>query len=475
MTINERVETLIIKCLLNKDEYLRRVLPFLKEIYFRVPAERYIIKEIQSFVSDYNSTPTKEAILIRANEDSISDDLYKEVVAYINDLTTDGLDELNMDWIIDKTEEFCKEEACRNSLSESIKILNGEDKNRDKGCVPELLKDALAVSFDPNIGHDYMEDAEARYEEYHNEESRISYDLDYFNRITNGGTPNKTLNIILAGTGVGKSLSLCHFAAASMAAGYNVLYITLELSENKVAERIDANLLNVPIHELKELPKDIYLKRFDALKGKIVGKLKVKEYPTASANVNHFRALMEDYKIKLNFVPDIIFVDYLNLMTSSRLRDSSNSYFYIKSIAEELRGFAVEYDVPIFSATQVTRSGYTSTDIGLEDTSESFGLPATADFMIAMTSNEELEKMNQVLFKQLKNRYNDVSLNRRFIVGIDRSKMKLFDVEESAQITSLDTKKTNKKEDDKPLFDKTDFGNGMKAERRDKFDDIDMF
>ena len=371
------------------------------------------------------------------------------------------ISELNVDpdtdkeWLIEKTEKFCQEKAIYNAIMESISIIDGKEK-RDAGTIPELLSDALSVSFDPSIGHDFIDDSDSRWDFYHRVEERIPFDLDYLNKITKGGLPKKSLNIILAGTGVGKSLAMCHMASANLLEGKNVLYITMEMAEEKIAERIDANLLNVSLEELVNLPKQMYDKKIDRVKGKTSGKLIVKEYPTASAHVGHFRHLLNELRLKRQFIPDIIYVDYLNICMSHRIRTGSNvnSYTLIKSIAEELRGLAVEKNLPILSATQTTRSGYTNSDLGLEDTSESFGLPATADFMFALISTEELEDLNQIMVKQLKNRYNDPTLYKRFVLGVDRAKMRLYDVEQSAQGDILDG----------PVFDNTDFGERVEDE-----------
>ncbi len=373
---------------------------------------------------------------------------------------TNENDEANISWLLDSTEKFCQDKAIYNAVVESISILDEKGRNtRDKGSIPDILSDALSVSFDPHIGHDYFLDADERYKFYHRIEEKIPWDLEFFNRITKGGLSNKTLNIALAGTGVGKSLFMCHAAAACLSQNYNVLYITLEMAEEKIAERIDANLLNIAIDDLQKLPKDLYDKKINKLKQTIKGKLIVKEYPTAAANVNHFRALLNELNLKRSFVPNIILIDYINICTSSRIKPGANvnSYTYIKSIAEELRGLAVENAIPILSATQTTRSGFTSTDIGLEDTSESFGLPATADFMFAIISTEQMEELNQIMIKQLKNRYSDPTSNRKFVIGIDRSKMKLYDVEQFAQNELVDTG-----QGDEPSFDKATAGGKYK-------------
>jgi len=377
--------------------------------------------------------PSREALTIEINNRSnLNDSQFADISKYVSELKSEEKDD--KDWLVETTEKFCQEKAIYNAIMESIQIIDGDGK-RDKGSIPSLLSDALAVSFDPNVGHDLFDNSDARFDFYHRVEERIPFDLEYLNKITQGGVPKKSLNIILAGTGVGKSLAMCHMASANLLEGKNVLYITLEMAEEKIAERIDANLLNVKLDELKELPKSIYDKKMEKVRNKTTGKLIVKEYPTAAANVGHFRHLINELKLKKQFKPDIIYIDYLNICASSRIKmgGSVNTYTFIKSIAEELRGLSVEQNVPIWSATQTTRSGYSNSDVGLEDTSESFGLPATADFMIAIISTEELNNLNQVLVKQLKNRYGDPNMNKRFVLGIDRAKMRLYDVEQSAQ------------------------------------------
>jgi archaellum biogenesis ATPase FlaH len=405
--------------------------------------EKFIFKEISEYANHYNTTPSVEALILSSKESkNITDEEFKNCEDYLKEIEKHNreLEKPNQEWLIDKTEKFCQEKAIYNAVRNSITILEGKDKTNDKGSIPKLLSDALAVSFDNSIGHDYLENSDERYEFYHRKEERIPFDLEFFNKITKGGLPAKTLNIALAGTGVGKSLFMCHVAAGCMSQGKNVLYITLEMAEEKIAERIDANLLNVSIDNLMELPKDIYDKKVKRVKEMTTGKLIIKEYPTASASAIHFRTLLNELNLKRNFVPDIIFIDYLNICCSSRIKAGANvnSYTYVKSIAEELRGLAVEFGVPIVSATQTTRSGYTNSDPGLEDTSESFGLPATADLMFALISSEELETLNQIMVKQLKNRYSDPTTHKRFVLGIDRSKMKLYDVEQDAQMGIAD-------------------------------------
>ena len=392
---------------------------------------------------------------IELDKSSIKDEEFQNTLKLLESITNEN-DEANISWLLDSTEKFCQDRAIYNAVVESISILDEKGRNtRDKGSIPDILSDALSVSFDPHVGHDYFLDADERYKFYHRIEEKIPWDLEFFNRITKGGLSNKTLNIALAGTGVGKSLFMCHVAASCLSQNYNVLYITLEMAEERIAERVDANLLNISIDDLQKIPKDLYDKKIDKLKQTIKGKLIVKEYPTAAANVNHFRALLNELNLKKSFVPNILLIDYINICTSSRIKPGSNvnSYTYIKSIAEELRGLAVENAVPILSATQTTRSGFTNTDIGLEDTSESFGLPATADFMFAIISTEQMEELNQIMIKQLKNRYSDPTSNRKFVIGIDRSKMRLYDVEQVAQNELVDTG-----QDDEPAFDKATGG-----------------
>ena len=431
-----KLEQAILKNLVYNEEYLRKVLPFLKPEYFSDRTEKTIFNEITSFTETYNTTPAIEAIGIAVKErNTLTDDEVEKCQTYIKEIESNKETSTEIQWLVDKTEKFCQEKAIYNAVLGSISILDGKDKQNEKGAIPKILSDALAVSFDTTVGHDYLENSDERYEFYHRKEERIPFDLEYFNKITKGGLPAKTLNIALAGTGVGKSLFMCHVAAGAMVQGKNVLYITLEMAEEKIAERIDANLLNVTLDDLIELPKDMYDKKVARVREKTTGKLIIKEYPTASASTTHFRTLLNELNLKRSFVPDIIFVDYLNICCSSRIKAGANinSYTYVKSIAEELRGLAVEHNVPIVSATQTTRSGFTSSDPGLEDTSESFGLPATADLMFALISSEELEELGQIMVKQLKNRYNDPTYYKRFTVGIDRSKMKLFDIEQSAQ------------------------------------------
>ena len=456
------IEHVIFSNLVTNEEYGRKVIPFLKDEYFTDYGDKVLFGLISEYVKKYNSFPSKEALAIDLTTSGVNQDTFnkcKDVIASIEpDLT-------KLEWLVDQTEKFCQEKAIYNALMKSIQIIDDKNGATSKGAIPQILTDALGVSFDAHIGHDFIEDAESRFEFYHKRESRIGFDLEYFNKITQGGLPKKTLNIILAGTGVGKSLAMCHFASANLVAGLNVLYITMEMAEERIAERIDANLLDVSLDDLKVIDNSVYLKKMERLKQKVKGKLVIKEYPTACAGSANFRHLLNELKIKKNFIPDIIYIDYLNICMSSRIKNGANvnSYTLVKAIAEELRGLAVEHNVPIVSATQTTRSGYSNSDVGLEDTSESFGLPATADFMFALTTSEELEELGQIMVKQLKNRYNDPAANRRFVLGVDRSKMRLFDVEPEAQDLI---------NEDKPVFDKSDFGNQdyERNSKKPKFD-----
>ena len=428
-----KVEKLILKNLLLDEVYVRKALPFIKGEYFSDMLERNLFSIISKYFTEYNALPTKEALEIEVGQvEGISDEQHQNIVRLIRDIDDERSDP---EWIIDTTEKWCKERAIYLALMESIKIAEGNDDKQTTNAIPNILSDALAVSFDNHIGHDYLQDYEERYEFYHKTEDKIPFDLEFFNKITKGGLPNKTLNIALAGTGVGKSLFMCHVASTCLLENKDVLYITLEMAEEKIAERIDSNLLNCDIQNLNQLPKLMFDNKITTLAKKTEGKLVIKEYPTAAAHCGHFKSLLNELALKKSFKPDIIFIDYLNICASSRYRAGANvnSYSYIKSIAEELRGLAVEANVPIVSATQTTRSGFASSDIDLTDTSESFGLPATADLMFALISTEELEGLNQIMVKQLKNRYNDPTVNKRFVVGIDRSKMRLYDVEQSAQ------------------------------------------
>ena len=447
-----RIENTIIKNLIQNDTYTRKVIPFIKSEYFTESSEKLVFEEIVNYFDKYTKSPTVEALLINLdNVTSKGDAIVKSSKQLVENIETD---DTPLDWLIDETEKWCKDRAIYIAVMDSIEVLDEKSK-RSTGEIPDLLKDALSVSFDTHIGHDQLEDADERFEFYNTEEEKMPFDLEYFNKITKGGLPNKTLNICLAGTGVGKSLFMCHMASNCLLMGKNVLYITMEMSEERIAERIDANTMNVPMKELPDVSKKEYDKKIQRIKNKTKGKLIVKEYPTAAAHVGHFRHLLQELNIKKDFRPDIIFIDYLNICASHRIRPGSgaNSYTLVKSIAEELRGLAVEYDVPMVSATQTTRSGYGSTDIGLEDTSESFGLPATADLMFALITSDELEDLDQLVVKQLKNRYNDPTIFKRFVIGVDRSRMKLYDVEQEAQeelIDSIDV------DDDTPVFDRSE-------------------
>jgi len=461
------IENLIFSNLVNNEEYGRKVIPFLKEEYFTSYSDKILFNLIWDYMKEYNTFPSKEALGIDlSNKEGINQQTFTDCKETIGSIEFDPSTKL--DWLLDKTEQFCQEKAVYNAIMKSIEIIDNKNNQTSKGAIPQILTDALGVSFDSHIGHDFLDDAESRYEFYHTREVRIPFDLHYMNAITQGGIPRKTLNVILAGTGVGKSLAMCHMAAANMAAGFNVLYITLEMAEERIAERIDANLLDVTIDDLKLLPRDSYNKKIEKLRNKVKGKLKIKEYPTATAGSANFRHLLNELKIKKNFIPDIIYVDYLNICISSRIKNGANvnSYTIVKAIAEELRGLAVENNVPIVTATQTTRGGYSNSDVGLEDTSESFGLPATADFMFALITSEELEELGQIMVKQLKNRYSDPGVNRRFVIGVDRSRMRLFDAEDSAQKDIMDgpvmeksrfVERENETYGNKPKLDKEKF------------------
>ena len=447
------LEQTILRNLLTDEEYMRKVLPFIKPDYFE-GIYRILFREAGKFVAKYNKLPNAEAFKIELdNADKLNDEQYNLAMDIVPQLFTG--EKVDDKWLIDTTEKWCQDRAIYLAIMESISIIDGKHEQLTKGALPDLLTKALGVGFDLKVGHDYVENAEDRYEFYHTEEDRLPFDLEYFNTITKGGVPRKTLNIALAGTGVGKSLFMCHVASSALVQGFNVLYITMEMAEERIAERIDANLLNVPIDQLDKMSKDMFTTKVKDISRKTTGKLIIKEYPTGSAHSGHFRALLNELKLKRQFEPDLIFIDYLNICASSRMKGMGgaiNSYSYIKAIAEELRGLAVEFDLPIFSATQTTRSGYSNSDVGLEDTSESFGLPATADLMFALISTEELEKQGQFMVKQLKNRYNDPTQHKRFVVGVDRSKMRLYDVEENQQTLT----------DDTPVFDKTPTGQRFK-------------
>ena len=445
MVQQSRIENTIISSLFFNEDYTRKVLPFIKEEYFGNRVEQLLYGEIFKFVEKYNNLPTKDAMLIELGQrKDINEEELNHLKDYVNQIENT---EPDVKWLTETTEKFCKDRAVHNAVLSGIKILDGKDKKQTAEAIPHILSDALAVSFDKSVGHDYIEDADDRFKWYHTKEKRYQFDLDYMNRITKGGVPSKTLNIALAGTGVGKSLFMCHLASSYLLQGLNVLYITLEMAEERIAERIDANLLDVTMEDLHDMPKQLYEGKITKLREKTQGQLVIKEYPTASAHSGHFKSLMNELALKKSFRPDVIFIDYLNICASSRFKGGNiSSYFYVKAIAEELRGLAVEFNVPIFSATQTTRTGYVSTDIGLEDTSESFGLPATADFMFALISNEELEALGQMKVKQLKNRYNDPSINRAFIIGVDRAKMRLYDVQQKAG-EIVDANQVDEKED----------------------------
>ena len=435
----KNLETVILQNLIYNDTYRKQVFPYLKKQYFENYDHKLVFELIHDYISQYENCPTKESLEVDLqNKKDITEEEYKKASIIIDSFNSESAD---IDWLVDSSETWCRNRAIYLSLLESIKIADGGDPEKDMGAIPSILSEAISVSFDNTIGHDYFDDYLDRYNSYHRTESKIPFDIEMFNKITKGGLPNKTLNVALAGTGVGKSLFMCHIAASALLRGKNVLYITLEMAEEKIAERIDANLLNVPIQQLRDLPQKTYESKVTNLTKKTKGKLIIKEYPTASAHVGHFRSLLSDLSLKRNFKPDIVFVDYLNICSSQRFKANFvNSYTLVKGIAEELRGLAVECNVPIVSATQTTRSGYSSSDVDITDTSESFGLPATADFMFALISTEESEQLGQILVKQLKNRYNDPTINKRFVVGIDRAKMRLYDCEQSAQNNIIDTK-----------------------------------
>ena len=427
-----KIQTTILRNLLTNEDYTRRVIPYIKKDYFE-DEHRIVFDQIVAFVNKFNKLPSKEALLIELDNSNMQSATFADCNVLVNE--TFKPEPVDIDWLLQSTEKWAQDRALFLAIMKSIQIMDGKDDQMTTNAIPDILSDALSVGFDSSIGHDYIDDANKRYEFYHREEEKLPFDLDYFNKVTKGGTPKKSLNVILAGTGSGKSLFMCHHAASVLTQGKNVLYITMEMSEERIAERIDANLMNMPIDQLSNISKTVFDDKIEKITRKTIGRLLVKEYPTSAAHAGHFRALLKELKLKKNFVPDIVFVDYLNICSSSRVKmgGSTNSYTYVKSIAEELRGLAVEFNVPLFTATQTTRSGYSNSDVGLEDTSESFGLPATADFMFALISNEELEQLGQLMVKQLKNRYNDPNLYKRFVIGIDRSRMKLFDTEENAQ------------------------------------------
>ena len=454
------IEQTILKNLIQNDEFIRKTLPFIKEEFFQERQEQFIFREIKEYFMKYSASPTSEALLITIDEkDNIDSQLMGDISNLLK-IVGDVTEKTPYDWLLDTSEEWCKDRAIYNGVMDSIE--NIRDESRSKGDIPEILKDALSTSFDSNIGHDFLEDYESRFDFYHTEEEKIPFDLEMMNKITKGGLPNKSLNICMAGTGVGKSLFMCHMASSCLLQGKNVLYVTMEMAEEKIAERIDANLLDISLNDLQDLPKEMYDRKIKRVRDKTKGKLIIKEYPTASAHVGHLRHLLQELSLKKDFVPDMMFIDYLNICASSRVRPGGqvNTYSYVKSIAEEMRGLAVEFDVPIMSATQTNRTGFVSTDIGLEDTSESFGLPATADFMFAVMSTEELQELDQIMIKQLKNRYNDPTYNRRFVLGIDRAKMRLYDCEQSAQDELIDTG---------PVMDNSETGARMQSEKMDNF------
>ena len=454
-----RLEQTILKNLIQNEEYTRKVLPYIKSEFFQERDEEFLFKQIKEYFLKYKSVPTPEALIIDIDEkDDIDAQLLSDTIRLVGEIKSDT-STTPENWLEDSTEEWCKDRAVYNGVMNSIEIIQSDG---SKGEIPDILRDALSVSFDTNIGHDFLDDWEPRYDFYHTEEERVPFDLELMNKITKGGMPNKTLNICMAGTGVGKSLFMCHVAASCLVQGKNVLYITLEMAEEKIAERIDANLLDISLNDLQDLPKSMYKKKIKRVQEKTKGKLIVKEYPTASAHSGHIRHLLQELDLKKNFKPDVIFIDYLNICASFRVRPGSsvNTYTYVKSIAEEMRGLAVEFDVPIMSATQTNRTGFVSTDVGLEDTSESFGLPATADFMFALISTEDLQELDQVMVKHLKNRYNDPTYHRRFVVGVDRAKMRLFDCEQSAQDELVDIG---------PVMDSTATGERISAEKTEDF------
>ena len=451
----EKVEFLILRNLLYNEEYLRKVIPFLKSEYFEDEKQKIVYQEIASFVEQYNELTTKEILCIEIEKrKDITDSMFKDITDFIGELHDSPVD---LEWTLNTTEKWCRDRAIYLALIESISLADGKDDSKGRDAIPSILSDALAVSFDNHVGHDYLTDYEERYESYHRKEDKIPFDLEFFDKVTKGGLPNKTLNIALAGTGVGKSLFMCHFASSVLLQGKNVLYITMEMAEEKIAERIDANLLNINIQDITDLPKIMFESKVTDISKKTQGSLIIKEYPTAAAHSGHFKGLLNELALKKSFRPDIIFIDYLNICASSRYKAGSNvnSYSYIKAIAEELRGLAVEANLPIVSATQTTRSGFASSDVDLTDTSESFGLPATADLMFALISTEELESLNQILVKQLKNRYNDPTIHKRFVVGIDRAKMRLYDCEQKAQEDIVDNTSETEYDEDKSKFKKS--------------------
>lgn len=455
------LERVLLSNLAYNEAFARKTLPFLKPEYFDNPSEKVVFQIIDAYINKYNAFPTSEALQIElANKEGLNEELFKQCNAVVDQLQIQ--EETNLDWLVDQTEEFCKEHALLNALRKAIEIVDDKDGKLTRGAIPGILQDALGVSFDSNIGHDYLEDAQKRFDYYHDKISRLPFDIELLNQVTNGGVPNKTLNIILGGVNVGKTLIMCHFASSYLMRGKNVLYITLEMSEDEISKRIDANLMDIAMNDLMVISHETFMRKISQLKNKTQGKLKVKEYPTASAGAANFRYLLNEYRIKNNFIPDVIFIDYINICASTRIKGygNHNSYTIIKAIAEELRGLAVEFNVPLWSATQLTRSGFTSSDVGLEDTAESFGLPATADFMIAAMQPEQYERLNQYLMKQLKNRYNHRSASKRFVVGVDTPKMRLYDVEQEAH---------DDLGEDKPIMDNTKVGDRISAEINGKF------
>jgi archaellum biogenesis ATPase FlaH len=448
------IEQTILAGMIHNEQYARTVLPFLKDEYFEDHNDKYLYETIKAYIDQYNGLPTKTALQIAVDTSGgLNEERYKQVTSAIDSLSYD--EKTDMTWLVNTTEKFCQDKAIYNAVRQSILVLDGKVKDLDKGAIPELLSTALGVSFDTNVGHDFLENSDERFDFYHRVEEKLEFDLEYFNKITKGGLSKKSLSIALAGTGVGKTLFMTHCASAALMSGKNVLYITMEMAEERIAERIDANLLDVTLDDLRLLPKGNYKTKIDKVKERTSGKLIVKEYPTGSAGANHFRHLLNELKLKKKFVPDVIFIDYLNICMSSRLKHGANmnSYTLIKAIAEELRGLAMEFNVPVMSATQTTRSGYGNSDVEITDTSESFGLPATADFMFGLVSTEELEKLGQLMVKQLKNRWGSIDTPKRFIIGIDRSKMRLFDAEESAQDALTGGPKQQADQIDKPIFD----------------------
>ena len=439
--MSNSVEDLVIASLLHNTDFTRKTLPHIKTDYFENYNNKVIFEELSSYFTQYDNLPTKEALRIEIESRSDLNETTFTDVKQTLDLATEEPHEI--DWLVHTSEKWCRDRAIYNALLESIQIADGNSETMGRDAIPSILSNALSVSFDNSVGHDYLDDADQRYQFYHRVEEKVPFDIELLNKVTKGGLSKKTLNVALAGTGVGKSLFMCHCAAANLAAGYNVLYITLEMAEEKIAERIDANLMNIPVQKLETLPKPMFDSKIEKVQNKTQGRLLIKEYPTASAHVGHFKALLQELSIKKAFVPDIIYVDYLNICSSSRYKGAIvNSYTFVKSIAEELRGLAGEHNVPIVSATQTTRSGYGNSDVDLTDTSESFGLPATADFMVALISTEEMEELNQIMVKQLKNRYNDPTVNKRFVVGIDRAKMRLYDCEEQKKIVDSGQEET---------------------------------